>query len=72
MRAGPWDCARARNGRQPLANHTGDPPLAPQSGLSLAVAAPRRLSGLDPANQLELAHASTLRFACGPGRLDGL
>ena len=42
MRAPP---APARNGRQPLANHTGDPPLAPQSGLSLAVAAPRRLSG---------------------------
>ena len=41
----PWDFAPARNGRQPLANHTAYPPRAPQSGLSLAVAPPRRLSG---------------------------
>src|SRR5215203_6731787 len=45
MRVSPVGLRPARNGRQPLANHTAYPPRAPQSGLSLAVPPPRRLSG---------------------------
>src|SRR5215203_202768 len=45
MRVSPVGLRPARNGCQPLANHTAYPPRAPQSGLSLAVPPPRRLSG---------------------------
>jgi hypothetical protein len=43
----------------------------PQLGLSLAAPPPPRLSGLC-ARANWSSHASTIRLACGPGRLDGM